>query len=128
MKPAARVVIDGFGDGGGEADDVVIENFFEFLLPCDEAGQIGEPFIAAGFDLREIFGGNNLFLHQRFAGEQFDLQPNLEFIFVGPNGPHFGARITRNHSLIKNENGEIKKPELCASPVGGTRFEPGRLQ
>jgi hypothetical protein len=59
MKPAAGVVVDGFGDGGGETDDVVVENFFQFALAGDEAGQIGEPFVAAGFDLREIFGGND---------------------------------------------------------------------
>ena len=57
MKPAAGVVIDVFGDGGGEADDVVVEDFFQFALAGDEAGQIGEPFVAAGFDLREILRG-----------------------------------------------------------------------
>ncbi len=45
MKPAAGVVIDGLGHGGGEADDVVIENFFQFALPRDEARQIGKPFV-----------------------------------------------------------------------------------
>ncbi len=28
MKPAARIVIDRLGDGGGETDDVVVEGFF----------------------------------------------------------------------------------------------------
>ncbi len=103
MKPAAGVVVDDFGDGGGEANDVVVQNFFKFALTRNEAGQVGEPFVATGLDLREIFGGNNLLLHQRLAGEEFDLQPDLEFIFVGPNRPHLGARIARNHLLIKNE-------------------------
>ena len=76
MKPAAGVVIDCLGDGGGEADDVVVENFFQFALAGDEAGQIGKPFVAAGLDLGEILGGNNFLLHQRFAGKQFDLQPD----------------------------------------------------
>jgi len=112
MKPAAGVVIDGLGDGGGEADDVVVENFFQLALAGDEAGQIGEPFVATGFDLREIFRRNNFLLHQRLAGEQFDLQPNLEFIFVRPDRPHLGARIARNHFKIKTESGGIKKPEV----------------
>ena len=45
MKPAAGVVIDFFGDGGGEADDIVVECFFQFPLAGDEAGQVGEPFV-----------------------------------------------------------------------------------
>ena len=76
MEPAAGGVVDVFGDGGGEGDDVVVERLFQFALARDEAGQIGEPFVAAGLDLREILGGHDAFLDQRFAGEQFDLQPD----------------------------------------------------
>ena len=97
MEPAARVVIDGFGHGGGEADDVVVEDFFQFLLAGDEAGKVGKPLGAAGLDLGEIFGRDNLLLHQRLAGEQLDLQPELEFVFVRPNCPHFRSRVARNH-------------------------------
>ncbi len=43
VKPAAGVVVDGFGDGGGEADDVVVERLFQFLLARDEAREVGEP-------------------------------------------------------------------------------------
>ena len=57
MKPAAGVVVDGFGDGGGEADDVVVERLFQFALADDEAGEIREPFVATGFDLLEIQAG-----------------------------------------------------------------------
>ena len=97
MKPAAGVVVDLLGHGGGEANDVVVENFFQFALAGDEAGQIGEPLVAAGLDLCEISRGNNLLLHQGLAGEQLDLQPDLELVFIRPNRPHFGARIARNH-------------------------------
>ena len=76
MEPAAGAVIDLFGDGGGEADDVVVEGLFEFALASDQAGQIGEPCVAAGLDLREIFRGHDAFLDQRFAGEEFDLEPD----------------------------------------------------
>jgi hypothetical protein len=55
MKPAAGVIADFFGDGGGETDDVVVEDFFQFALAGDEAGQISEPFVAAGLDFFEIF-------------------------------------------------------------------------
>ena len=45
VEPAAGVVVDFLGDGGGEADDVVVERFFQFLLAGDEAGQVGEPLV-----------------------------------------------------------------------------------
>ncbi len=54
MEPAAGGVVDFLGDGGGEADDVVVEGLFQFLLAGDEAGQIGEPFVRAGLDLGEV--------------------------------------------------------------------------
>ena len=36
MKPAARVVVDGLSDGGGETDDVVVERLLSSLLSRDE--------------------------------------------------------------------------------------------
>ena len=45
MEPAAGVVVDFLGDGGGEADDVVVERFFEFALAGDKAGGVGEPLL-----------------------------------------------------------------------------------
>ena len=98
MEPAAGVVVDFFGDGGGEADDVVIERLFQFLLARDEAGQIGEPFVRAAFDFGEIGARHDAFLDQCLAGEQFDLQPEPELVFVGPDGPHFRSGIARNHA------------------------------
>ena len=97
VEPPACIVIDGFGHGGHEPDDIVIERLFQFPLARDEPGQVGEPFVAASLDRLEILRGHDAFLHQRFAGEEFDLQPDIEFVFVGPDGPHFGARVTRNH-------------------------------
>jgi len=98
MKPAARVVVDFFRDRRRESDDVVIKNFLEFALPCDEAGQIGEPFLAAGFYLRKIPGRNNFLLHQRLAGQELDLQPDAELVFIRPDRPHFRARVARYHA------------------------------
>jgi hypothetical protein len=73
MKPAAGLVVDGLGDGSGEADDVVIERLFQFTLAGDEARQVGEPFVSTGFDLLEILGGHDALLDESFAGEEFDL-------------------------------------------------------
>ena len=98
VKPAAGVVVDGFGNSSGESDDVVVKRLFQFTLAGDEAGQIGKPFVATGFNLLEILGGDDALFHERFAGEQFDLQPEAELVFVGPDGPHFGTGIARNHA------------------------------
>src|SRR5206468_1277574 len=51
------------------------------------------------FDPLEVGPWNNTFGNQRFAGEQFDLQPDFEFVFVRPYGPHCWARIPLNHGL-----------------------------
>jgi len=106
VKPAARVVVDGFRHGRGEANDIVVQDLFQFALAGDETGEVGKPFIAAGFDLLEILGGDDAFLHQRFAGEEFDLEPDLEFVFVGPDGPHLGAGIASNHAfkILESQN------------------------
>ena len=90
MKPAAGAVVDFFGDGGGEADDVVVERLFQFLGAFDEALQVGEAIcprralIFAKSALR-----HDAFLHQRFAGEQFDLQPDAGVCFRPSRSPAF---------------------------------------
>ena len=109
MEPAAGVVVDFLGDGGGEANDVVIERFFEFTLAGDEAGEVGEPLVGAGLHFGEVGLRDDTLGGERLAGEQFDLQPDAEFIFVGPDGPHLRAGIARNHCLMKKENGEKVK-------------------
>jgi hypothetical protein len=98
VKPAAGVVVDLLRDGGGEADDIVVQRFLQFALAGDEAGQIGEPRLTARLDLREVFRRNNPFLDEGFAGEQFDLEPDAELVLVGPNGPHLRSRVALNHA------------------------------
>jgi hypothetical protein len=97
VEPAAGVVVDGFGDGGGEGDDVVVQCFFQLALPCNQTGQVGKPFVAASLDFFKISGGNHFFPHQSLAGKKFNLQPEAELVFIGPNGPHFRPGVTRNH-------------------------------
>ena len=77
MQPAAGAMIYFFRDGGGEGDDVVVEGFLQFLLPFDEPFQIGEAFFRAGFYFREIGVRHDALIDKRFAGEQFDLQPDF---------------------------------------------------
>jgi hypothetical protein len=87
-------VVDLFGDGGGEADDIVVENFLQFLGAFGQSFCIGETFFRAAFHLGEVGARHDALLDERFAGEQFDLQPDAELVFVRPDGPHFGAGVT----------------------------------
>ena len=60
-------------------------------------GAFGEGFgicqaeIGPGLDPHEIRGRDQALLDKRFTGEEFDLEPDLEFVFVGPDGAHFWA-------------------------------------
>src|SRR5208283_3557524 len=109
MEPAAGVVVNLLGDGGGEADDVMVERFFEFALAGDEAGQVGEPLVGTGFHFGGVGLGDDALGGERLAGEQFNLQPEAELVFVGPDGPHLRSGITRNHGLMKKEkDGKVK--------------------
>src|SRR5208282_4347054 len=106
MEPAAGPVVDFLGDGGGEADDVVVERFFQFLLAHNQTGQIGEPFVSAAFHFGEVRTRHDPFPNERLAGEQFDLEPETELVLVGPDGSHLRSGITRNHgtSLKRRES------------------------
>ena len=43
------------------------------------------------FQLGEVGPGYDVFGDERFAGKEFDLEPDAELVFVRPDGPHFGA-------------------------------------
>ena len=50
-------MVDLFRDGGGEADDVVIEDLLMVFLAFDQAGQIGEPFVATSLIFLKSLAG-----------------------------------------------------------------------
>ena len=77
----------------------MVEVFFQFFLAFDEFGWMADEIFRTRFDPLEVGPGNDAFGNQRFAGEEFDLQPDFEFVFVGPDGPHRGTRIPLNHGL-----------------------------
>ena len=91
MQPTTGLVIDFFSHRSGETDDIVIERAFEFLLAAHERGEIGEAFLRAGLHFSEVGLGHNALSHKGLAGVHFDLQPEVEFVFVSPNCPHLGA-------------------------------------
>ena len=72
------------------------------MLALDEPFQIVEAGVGAPFDLREVQPGNDALPRQRLAGQQFDLQPDLQLVFVGRYRPHFPTRVARDHRAQAN--------------------------
>ena len=97
MEPAAGRVVDLFRDRRGEGDDIMVESFFQFLLAFDEFGGMSGEIFRTRFDSVEVGPRNDAFCDQRCAGEEFDLEPDLELVFVRPDGAHFGARVAADH-------------------------------
>ena len=97
VEPSARRVVDPLGDGGGEADDVMVEGLFEFLLAFDQLRWMAVKVVRAGFDPLEVGLGHDAFVDERLGDEEFDLQPDPELVFVGPDGAHGRTRIPLNH-------------------------------
>ena len=91
VQPPAGAVIDFFGDGGGESDDIVVECFFQLLRSLGQRLCVGKTFVRTALHPGEIGFRHDAFLDQRLAGKEFNFQPDAELVFVGPDGPHFRA-------------------------------------
>ena len=90
MQPPAGGRADVLGDVGGEGDDVVIDSALDLLAPLH--GERG-----ARLDLLEVLARHQPFGAERFAGEEFDLQPDFELALFAPDFPHHRARVALNH-------------------------------
>ncbi len=98
MKPATCLVIDFLGNGGGKTDNIMIQRTFQFLLARHQGWQISKALFCPGLHALEVRRGHGALLYQRLTGEHFNLQPEIEFVFVSPNRPHIRARIPWNHT------------------------------
>ena len=76
VQPARRAVVDLFGNGGGETDDVVVERPFQFFGAFGQSLHVGEAFFRAALHLREIGLRHDALLDEGLAGEQFNPQPD----------------------------------------------------
>lgn len=86
----ARSRPDVFGDAGEKGDHVVVGDFLNFvdtlyaeLCPLADRG--------------EVFGGN----FSRLTSENFNVQPDTELIFIGPNLAHRFAAVSSNHGAAR---------------------------
>ena len=95
---------------------VFSSSFWRATRPGKSANHLSAP----RFDFGEIGARHDAFLDQRFAGEQFDLKPEPELVFVGPDGPHFRSGIARNHAMSLKRRGsrvESRVPEKKLSSL-----------
>src|SRR5262245_26789298 len=75
-----------------KCDDVVVGAFLNLVdLRNGEARALA--------NLRCVRCRDLLDFRHRFAGERFDLEPNLEFSLLGPELAHRGAGISFNHRV-----------------------------
>ena len=91
MQPARGFrIANGFTDGHGEGDDVVLHFGFELVDACDVD-------LGAGTQHRGRVLGHLTGFRQRVGGGQFNVEPFLEAIGVAPDMSHFFAGIARYH-------------------------------
>jgi hypothetical protein len=100
VQPPVGGRADVLGDVGRESDDVVVKRALKLLAPLNaERG--------AGLDLPEILPGHQPLGAERFAGEQFDLQPDFQLALFAPDLPHERARVTLNHGPTVKGRGRV---------------------
>ena len=101
MEPA-RIGAGELFDVGEECDDVVIGPFLNLVdLRNGEARAQANLGCVRRRDLSD-FG-------HRFAGKDFDLEPNLEFSLLGPELAHRSAGISLNHRMNIGSRGTAAK-------------------
>src|SRR6266550_2167110 len=92
MEPAAGGRANVLGDIGREGDDVMIESAFQFLTALDSES-------SPGLHSNQVLLRHNACRAKGFAGEKFDLQPELQLALFAPDFPHGRARVALNHGL-----------------------------
>lgn len=90
MEPARGGGIgDGFSDGHGEGDDIVLYARFELVDP-------GDVDLGAGADGGCGVSGHLARFGEGFRGGQFDVEPTGELVRVAPDAAYFFAGVTWN--------------------------------
>ena len=91
VQPAGGVgIANGFADGHGEGDDVVFDARFDFV------DAVGVYFGAGAKNDGGVFR-DEAGIGEGFGGGEFDVEPFLVFVGVGPDVAHFLACIAWNH-------------------------------
>lgn len=82
--------LHGFGDSGGEGDDVVADFAFDFEDAFDLETGVGAEGAGGG-------GGDFTAFAEGVGGGEFDVEPLAVLVFVTPDVAHFGAGVACDH-------------------------------
>ena len=99
----ARGGTDGIGDVFQKGDDVVVGAFFNLEDLGNGKTRLGADL--AGVLLRDLPEASH-----GFAGEGFDLEPDVVFALVGPEGSHLRSGISVNHRATLAEDPRRSNP------------------
>ncbi len=115
---------DLLGDTCQERDDVVIGFLFDLADAVD--GEAGFAFDGAQVFLRDL---------ARFAGQDLDLEPDVELVLQRPDPAHHFAAVTMYHDQGKLADGRVpcQRREIVLLDPGGfllvlrgrTRYQSG---
>ena len=94
MQPARRLGVPGashgFGHRGGEGDDIVLHQLFDFVDAWDvETGVLAQQ--------PRGLNGDDAQFGQRFGGGELHFEPLLEAVLVAPDPAHVGTCVSGNH-------------------------------
>src|SRR5579863_927344 len=97
MQPAGGFgIVDGFADSDGEGNDVMADFRFDFVDARDvNAGAFAQA--------QRSFARDNTRFGENVGGGEFDVEPFLEFVFVGPELAHLRARVSWYHTFLQAE-------------------------
>ena len=113
VEPAGGFgVIDVFGDGGGEGDDVVAD----FGLDFEDAGD-GE--VAAGGDGVGGGLGDEAEAGEGLGGGGLDGEPGAELVFVGPDAAHGRTCVTGDHKGTSGKRLVVSGQKRLYAEEGG---------
>ncbi len=78
------------GYGGGEGDDVVLDFGFYFVDAVYREGALVADGVGSGLGYEAEFG-------EGLGGSDFNGEPALVFVGVGPDAAHLGACVAGDH-------------------------------
>jgi hypothetical protein len=91
-------IVDVFGYGGGEGDDIVADFGLDLVDVIDGEGSVVADGVCGGLGDEAEFG-------KGLGGGDFDGEPALVFVRVGPDAAHLRASVAGDHRLFLTRTG-----------------------
>ena len=111
---------------GEEGDDVVLDRLLDLL----DARHVGGGQLVAVEDLAEggeVLGRHLAQRHHGLAGQQLDVEPDAVSPLAGPDAPHLGAGVARDH-VVSWSGGAGHRPHREVVTVRSSRSRRRRAR